>query len=44
MTSELAIGDLAPEFEAVTDTGNTVRLSDFSGKRVVLYFYPKEPE
>lgn len=37
-----AIGDLAPEFETTTDTGATVRLADFRGKRVVLYFYPKD--
>ena len=37
-----AIGDLAPEFETSTDTGATVRLADFRGKRVVLYFYPKD--
>jgi peroxiredoxin Q/BCP len=38
----LTIGDTAPDFTAVTDTGATVRLSDFRGKRVVLYFYPKD--
>jgi peroxiredoxin Q/BCP len=42
MNSELSIGDVAPEFEAVADTGETVRLSDFRGRRVVLYFYPKD--
>ena len=36
------IGDLAPDFEALTDTGETVKLSDFRGQRVVLYFYPKD--
>lgn len=36
------IGDLAPDFEALTDTGQTVRLSDYRGRRVVLYFYPKD--
>ena len=36
------IGDLAPEFEALTDTGGRVRLSDYRGQRVVLYFYPKD--
>ena len=40
--SELSIGDVAPAFEAVTDQGTTVRLSDYLGKRVVLYFYPKD--
>jgi peroxiredoxin Q/BCP len=42
MNSELAIGDLAPEFEAVSDTGEIVRLAGFRGQRVVLYFYPKD--
>ncbi len=42
MTTQPEIGDLAPDFEALTDTGETVRLSDFRGKRVVLYFYPKD--
>ncbi len=40
--AELKIGDMAPDFEAQTDTGKAVRLSDFRGKRVVLYFYPKD--
>ncbi len=38
----LNVGDLAPEFELPADTGETIRLSDFRGKRVVLYFYPKD--
>jgi peroxiredoxin Q/BCP len=42
MSAELKIGDVAPEFEAVTDTGDRVKLSDYRGKRVVLYFYPKD--
>ena len=40
--SNLTIGDSAPEFEAMTDKGETVRLQDFRGTRVVLYFYPKD--
>lgn len=36
------VGDAAPDFEATTDTGEKVRLSDFRGRRVVLYFYPKD--
>jgi peroxiredoxin Q/BCP len=35
------VGDIAPDFEAETDTGDVLRLADFRGKRVVLYFYPK---
>ena len=35
-------GDTAPDFELKDTDGNTVRLSDFRGKKVVLYFYPKD--
>jgi len=37
----LAVGAVAPEFEAQSSDGRTVRLSDFRGKAVVLYFFPK---
>ncbi|GAA5526887.1 thioredoxin-dependent thiol peroxidase [Herpetosiphon gulosus] len=40
--TNLNVGDLAPEFELPADNGATIRLSDFRGKRVVLYFYPKD--
>ena len=40
--SEIKIGDQAPEFETMNDKSETVRLSDYRGKRVVLYFYPKD--
>jgi peroxiredoxin Q/BCP len=35
-------GDVAPEFEARTHTGETIRLRDLKGKEVILYFYPKD--
>lgn len=35
-------GDSAPDFAATNQNGETVKLSDFTGKRVVLYFYPKD--
>lgn len=38
----LQVGDQAPEFEAPNQDGETVKLSDFRGKKVVLYFYPKD--
>lgn len=41
-TTTLQVGDRAPDFELKTDTGETVRLSDYRGRRVVLYFYPKD--
>jgi peroxiredoxin Q/BCP len=37
----LNVGDQAPDFEVRDHNGNTVRLSDLRGKRVVLWFYPK---
>ena len=37
----LKVGDTAPDFEAVDHNGNTVRLRDLRGKKVVLWFYPK---
>lgn len=37
----LTIGDAAPDFELLDSSGNSVRLSDFLGQRVVLFFYPK---
>ena len=40
--STLTIGDMAPDFELPSDSGQAVRLSDLRGKRVVLYFYPKD--
>jgi len=33
---------MAPDFELATDSGTTVKLSDLRGKRVILYFYPKD--
>lgn len=38
----VAIGDQAPDFTALTDQGEALRLSDLRGKRVILYFYPKD--
>ena len=38
----LNVGDRAPEFTASADTATTVSLKDFRGKKVVLFFYPKD--
>ncbi|MGY6662858.1 MAG: thioredoxin-dependent thiol peroxidase [Glycocaulis sp.] len=40
--STLKPGDAAPGFSMPTDSAGTVSLSDFKGKSVVLYFYPKD--
>ncbi|MDG1672455.1 MAG: peroxiredoxin, partial [Flavobacteriaceae bacterium] len=37
----LQIGDKAPYFQSINQDGNAVSLSDFSGKKLVLFFYPK---
>lgn len=38
----LTIGEKAPDFTLSDQNGNAVSLSDFRGRRVVLYFYPKD--
>ena len=38
----LNAGDKAPDFTTKDQDGNLVKLSDFKGKKVVLYFYPKD--
>jgi thioredoxin-dependent peroxiredoxin len=40
--SELQPGDMAPDFELPADDGTTLSLKAYSGKKVVLYFYPKD--
>ncbi|MHC9773049.1 thioredoxin-dependent thiol peroxidase [Corynebacterium diphtheriae] len=37
----LAVGDTAPGFSLPNDTGTTTSLSDYSGQRVLVYFYPR---
>jgi peroxiredoxin Q/BCP len=38
----LVIGDKAPDFEVNDQSGNVIKLSDYKGKKVILYFYPKD--
>jgi thioredoxin-dependent peroxiredoxin len=42
MANELVAGDPAPDFELPTDGGGRAHLADLKGKRVVIYFYPKD--
>ena len=37
----LQIGDKAPAFESLDQNGNAIKLNDYLGKKVVLFFYPK---
>lgn len=38
----LTKGTEAPDFEGINQDGKTIRLKDFKGKKVILYFYPKD--
>lgn len=38
----LKIGDKAPDFSTQDHNGNSIKLTDFKGNKVVLYFYPKD--
>ncbi|MBN9256373.1 MULTISPECIES: thioredoxin-dependent thiol peroxidase [unclassified Mesorhizobium] len=40
--ADLNVGDPAPQFDLPRDGGQSIRLADFSGKPVVLYFYPQD--
>jgi peroxiredoxin Q/BCP len=40
--NKLKEGDKAPDFSAKDQNGKTVSLSDFSGKKLILFFYPKD--
>ena len=42
MSQELQTGDNAPDFTLESDAGQKVSLKDFRGKKVVLYFYPRD--
>src|SRR3972149_2098560 len=41
-TRELKVGEPAPDFELTSDKGTRVKLSNYRGKRVIVYFYPKD--
>lgn len=40
--SKLSVGDAAPDFATTDQNGQPLKLSDYRGKKVVLYFYPKD--
>ena len=40
--ANLKPGDKAPEFTSIDQNGKTVKLSDYKGKKLILYFYPKD--
>jgi peroxiredoxin len=42
MSEPLKAGDKAPDFDLPSDGGGQVRLADFKGRKLVLYFYPKD--
>jgi len=42
VTSDLKVGQKAPDFTVMDDKGEKVKLADLKGKKVVLYFYPKD--
>ena len=42
MHKELAIGDLAPEITLPSDSQESINISDYKGKNIVIYFYPKD--
>ncbi len=39
---KLKIGDKAPEFKGINEKGESIELSYFDGKKIILYFYPKD--
>jgi peroxiredoxin Q/BCP len=42
MAAELKVGEKAPDFSLPDENGKTVKLKDFKGRDVMLYFYPKD--
>ncbi len=40
--TKLNIGDKAPDFNGLNQNGDSVRLEDFKGTKLILYFYPKD--
>jgi peroxiredoxin Q/BCP len=39
---KLQIGDNAPDFQGINEKGESISLNDFKGKKLILFFYPKD--
>ena len=39
---EIKEGEIAPDFVSTNENGETIRLTDLKGKKIILYFYPKD--
>lgn len=39
---EIKVGDKAPDFEGLNQNGENIKLNNFKGKKLILYFYPKD--
>ena len=42
LSTPLTVGERAPEFSLADARGNKISLSDYAGKNVILWFYPKD--
>jgi peroxiredoxin Q/BCP len=42
MSTDLKVGDKAPAFSLKSTDGSTIKLADFKGRKLVLYFYPRD--
>jgi peroxiredoxin Q/BCP len=42
MTKDLGVGDKAPDFDLADDSGERLRLANYRGRKLVLYFYPQD--
>ena len=40
--TELQVGDIAPDFTSTDQNANPITLTDYAGKKVILFFYPKD--
>jgi len=39
---KLKVGDQAPKFQGINEKGENIQLADFAGKKLILFFYPKD--